>query len=1576
MNASDPLPGGPRRRTKRLVTLAAAGVCILAALAATFFFRHDRPKPPSSTEKTPSPPEANALPEETPTPADTLDPVVRVDLGDNVILTFVLIHPGSFTMGSPATEAGRDPDETPRTVQIAKPFYMSQTEVTGEQLARFDERSRLGGRNTRPALRISPETVLGRCRLLTKRIGRVVRLPGEAEWEYACRAGAQTPWNTGAGPEDLDRAAWYGGRSWAVPAAQFRPNAWGLYDMHGNAGELCRDESMPDLPKPVVAGTEWRPSPWIVRGGAYNLARTQARSASRGRMENIGWAAGYRLVMEVEPERLSMKLPARYRPMDSEDVALRRCRADLDRGVDVNARVTPQGAWLDAASAGGYVRLARFLLSKGADANPGATTRTLWTPLHSAALCGRTEIIRLLLAAGADANVKDEFGRTALSYAFEAGRRDAGILLADGVPPAALPLQDAIAGGDVELVRILLAKGAEVNPSAPFPGILASSPLACAMRAAEQTSDPDRRKRYEDVVLLLLGQAAEADLSMDPYASSVTTGPRVGGMRLNLGRKVIHAAAEYGFVRAVRVCLEKGADVNGKDPKGRTPLHLAAAAGDSEIAGMLLAKGADVNAADPENALPIHAAAGGGNPGVISLILAKGATTLEARDRAGRTPLMAAAEAGQREAVRLLIDKGANVNATTPTGSGLLHLAVSHGDRVLLDLLYAKGFDPKKDAASRGRDSALAPAIRARNRAAIDWLIEKGADVNAVDASGGTPLLAAAPGRDPALIAHLISRGADVRRANRNGETLLHVVMGWADPGLTEALIAAGADVNAKDGKGRNALSLAASHGRPDTVDFLIDRSSDLNVKDANGEAALLSVLKKGWAAQARHLIDKGVDVNVRDREERTPLHYAARGRDAEVVRMLVAKGADAHARAKDGATAIDEAAARGGPEVVETLLRGDNLKTAASDGRTLLHDAARNGNVDATKRLIAAGLDINARDEKGNTPLHACAGIDRSPRVYGDGENLTTLARLLIEAGSDPLAKNQDGKAPLAGAMERDDAELTALLRSRGAVPAPADYAHKHVLGVIWRGDAEGLQEILRARPDLANARESAEGDPVLFWAIQVDRADMVAALLDAGADVNATAKYRGSPLDAAIRLGNARIVRRLVEKGADVNAVKPGDFSNPLIAAERAGLTEIAEFLKSKGATATLPGETLTAALAAAVKAGNVAEARRRLKQGADVNGRDAAGGVPLYWAVVQQGRTCGRAMVELLIASGADVNAGRADGETPLDMAILLGRAGVAKTLLEKGAKVDSAFEVDSRSGGLLHKAVSDEAFGADVIALMLEHGADANAKTRGGATALVVALEKKRADVARLLVEKGADPKVAGPRRETLLHAAVMLNDRKLAETALSHGLSPNELGCFPPTTPLHLAVQAGNKEMTGFLIEKGADPLRESFTGTTPMTIAVTKGPADLVALMLDKGGVDVNRKNRFSRTLLHDAVEFGPKEVVALLLARGADPNARDHNQDTPLHTAAGTGNAVAVEALVAKGAKIDLRGGNKRTALLKAILGGHAKVAAFLLEKGADVTIADEESDLPLPAALRKNLQDTADLLRKHGAR
>ncbi|MBE0536522.1 MAG: formylglycine-generating enzyme family protein [Phycisphaerae bacterium] len=219
-----------------------------------------------------------------------------------------LIPAGEFVMGSPGDESGRFSNEGPqRTVRITKPFYMGIHEVTQAQCQAVmgSNPSHLKG-NDLPVECVSWNDAMEFCRRLSEQTGLTFGLPTEAQWEYACRAGATTTYCFSGNAAQLKDYAWYlddSGRK-THPVGQKRPNAFGLYDMHGNVLEWCLDsykDRYTRLPNRDPQ-YEQQGATHVLRGGSYDLTEGHCRSAYRDSQNPVVayLSSGFRVVVVLQ----------------------------------------------------------------------------------------------------------------------------------------------------------------------------------------------------------------------------------------------------------------------------------------------------------------------------------------------------------------------------------------------------------------------------------------------------------------------------------------------------------------------------------------------------------------------------------------------------------------------------------------------------------------------------------------------------------------------------------------------------------------------------------------------------------------------------------------------------------------------------------------------------------------------------------------------------------------------------------------------------------------------------------------------------------------------------------------------------------------------------------------------------------------------------------------------------------------------------------------------------------------------------------------------------------------------------
>ena len=220
---------------------------------------------------------------------------------NSIDMKFVLIPAGTFTMGSSLDEPGRNDDEKQHEVRISKPFYLQATEVSQGQWKKVmgDNPSKFKNcGDDCPVENVYWEDAQKFIRKLNQMEStNKFRLPTEAEWEYACRAGTETAYSFGDKMDKLGEYGWYLDNSERLthPGGEKKPNAWGLYDMHGNVQEWCQDwygdysSNLVIDPKGpdkgyqrVLRGGSWSSSSRLVRSGLRSRSSPRHRINTRG----------------------------------------------------------------------------------------------------------------------------------------------------------------------------------------------------------------------------------------------------------------------------------------------------------------------------------------------------------------------------------------------------------------------------------------------------------------------------------------------------------------------------------------------------------------------------------------------------------------------------------------------------------------------------------------------------------------------------------------------------------------------------------------------------------------------------------------------------------------------------------------------------------------------------------------------------------------------------------------------------------------------------------------------------------------------------------------------------------------------------------------------------------------------------------------------------------------------------------------------------------------------------------------------------------------------------------------------
>ena len=415
-----------------------------------------------------------------------------------------------------------------------------------------------------------------------------------------------------------------------------------------------------------------------------------------------------------------------------------------------------------------------------------------------------------------------------------------------------------------------------------------------------------------------------------------------------------------------------------------------------------------------------------------------------------------------------------------------------------------------------------------------------------------SPVADAAKRQDSAALQALLQEGADVDQPQGDGATALHWAVYRDDLETTRLLLAAGATVGAANDLGVTPLWLACNNGSAALVEALLDARADPDAALPSGETPLMTAARTGNAGGARLLLAHGADANAREGAHgQTALMWAVSQRHPKVVRVLLEHGAGVNDRS-NAYPQVVSSAGNADPRGVFEVMQG---------GYAPLLFAARQGDLQSARLLLAAGADVDDAAASGTSALVVAAHS-------GHG----TLAALLLEAGADPGAAGA-GYSALHAAVLRGDLGLVRTLLAHGADPdavlergtparrVSADWTLRHaMIGAtpFWLAARFREPEIMRVLSEHgADPRVVKDGETAVTAAIQggttrgrfgIQPPDpdeegrrtlqAVALALDMGADVNAQIESGDTALHLAASRGLSDVIRLLAERGAALDA------------------------------------------------------------------------------------------------------------------------------------------------------------------------------------------------------------------------------------------------------------------------------------------------------------------------------------------------------------------------------------------------------------------------------------------------------
>ena len=1069
-----------------------------------------------------------------------------------------------------------------------------------------------------------------------------------------------------------------------------------------------------------------------------------------------------------------------------------------------------------------------------------------------------------------------------------------------------------------EVLQAIIDHGADVNATGRAGTALM---IACTRRYAdaiylllEAGADPNIA---DDSGVTCLMRAVGEDCSKEVLQAIIDHGADVNSTSKENGTALIIACVK-SYTDAINVLLKAGANPNiVSDDSGATCLmHAVEEDCSKEVLQAIIDHGADVNTTNKQNCTALIKACEKNYIGAINVLLEAGAGTNRA-DINFKTCLVCAVDSNcSNEVLQAIIDHGADVNATSKETSTALMIACEKSYKDAINVLLKAGADPNFALDDSSVTCFMCAVLKDCSNDVLQAMIDRGADVNATNKQNCTALMVACTKRYMDAIYLLLKAGANPNIADDCGVTCLMRAVGEdCSNEVLQAIIEHGADVNATNKQNCTALMIACTKRYIDAIYLLLKSGANPNIADDCGVTCLMRAVGEDCSNEVlQAIIDHGADVNSISKETGTALMIACARRYINAINLLLEAGASPNIALDDsGVTCLMFAVGEDcNNEALRAMVNyGADVNTTGRGNHTALIKACKNGYTDAINLLLEAGADPNIADDSGVTCLMFAVGEDCSNEVL----------QAIIDHGADVNNASNDNCTALMLACAKRHADAINVLLKAGANPNITDDS----------------------------------GATCLMCAVGKDCSkEVLQAIIDYGADVNATSKENFSALMIACGEGYTDNINMLMEAGANPNIADDSGATCLMCAVGEDCSNEVLQAIVDHGADVNATNKQNCTALMISCTKRNIDAIYLLLKAGANPNIADDSGVTCLMRAV---GEDCSNEVLQAIIDHGADVNYTSKENGTALMIACAKSYTDAINVLLK--ARADPNMASDESGATCLMRAVGEDC-SKEVLQAIIDHGADVNTTNKQNCTALTKACEKNYIDAINVLLEAGADTLRADNNCKTCLMCAVDGNcSNEVLQAIIDHGADVNAKN-IQNYTALMVACLKGNVHAINVLVKTGSDINTADIDGNTCLMHAVRGHCSKEVLQAIIDHGVDVNATNKENHTALMSACQYDDVDAITVLLGSGADPNIANDNGDTCFHIVViKSFSKKVIQTIIDHGVNVDATNNLNMTPLMVASKKGNVDAMNVLLNARADPNITSVDGSTWLHAAL-----------------
>ena len=635
-------------------------------------------------------------------------------------------------------------------------------------------------------------------------------------------------------------------------------------------------------------------------------------------------------------------------------------------------------------------------------------------------------------------------------------------------------------------------------------------------------------------------------------------------------------------------------NVNSRFDDGQTPLHLAAIYGHNAIAKYLLENNADTSVQDSSGATPLHEAVRYGNVEIAKALLNSGAN-VNARDNLGKTPVMLILPKEKTaELYKLLISFRADLTQKDMFGDTVLHTAsMLNVGANTFGILIDGGADV--DARNKEGVTPLAIAVQKNDLETVKLLTASGADIHTQDTNGNSPLSIALAGSSEMLEAVVNEKNAGL--TDSNGNTPLHLALICDAPlAKIQYIISLMKDVNTRNKDGNSALFLSILKNRQKVGELLLAKNADIFSTNTNNNSPLRLALKYGGSVQDWLITSR--TIKQKDGTGNTVLHYAAEWQYKDAISGLVMKGADISAKNANGETPLFSAVKTNNPAIIQTVVDcGADIKERDNLGSTAMHTAVRWDAPDSINKLISLGINVNAQNTAGKSPLAEAvvAGkyeIAKQLLASGadpntsDSNGVTVLmdairgcskdsVQLLLGYGANPNVQEVNGRNAYHEAAYMADKEIIRLIRNAGGNPLSRDKQGNTPFSIVLKKDIGVIREVLGNNYTITDS----DGNTPVHIVVKGKGSDsLLQVLIDEGYPVDTRNSDGYTALNYAIENNAVKTAVVLLENGANPFQMIDKKGKNGIsIALDKKNKSMISNIVKYAGKMTDTQGNTI---------------------------------------------------------------------------------------------------------------------------------------------------------------------------------------------------------------------------------------------------------------------------------------------------------------------------------------------------------------------------------------------------------------